>query len=54
MHYILDNMSGKKILISLKDEDCQFLMRHPELNKSELFHIAVREYKKQHFDEVKA
>ncbi len=54
MHYILDNMSRKKILISVKDEDDEFLSEHPELNRSELFHLAVQQYKKEHFDEVKA
>ena len=54
MHYILDTMNGRKILISLNAEDDAFLKEHPELNKSELFRIAVKQYKREHFDEVKA
>jgi hypothetical protein len=47
-------MNKKKILISVEPEDYAFLEEHPELNRSQLFRIAVKEYKKEHFDEVKA
>jgi hypothetical protein len=47
-------MNGKKIMISVKAEDYTFLKDHPELNRSELFRIAVKQYKKEHFDEVRA
>jgi hypothetical protein len=36
-------------MISLEEEDYWFLKQHPEINKSELFRLAVKEYKIKHF-----
>ena len=47
-------MEAKKVMISVNPEDYAFLKKHPELNKSELFRIAVKQYKKEHFDGVPA
>lgn len=54
MCYIIDNMRVKQVMISVQPEDYEFLREHPELNRSELFRIAVKQYKKDHFDEVQA
>ena len=51
--YIIDNMRVKQVMISVQPEDYEFLKEHPELNRSELFRIAVKQYKKEHFEEVK-
>ncbi len=47
-------MTAKKVMISVDSEDLAFLKNHPEISKTELFRLAVREYRKEHFSrEVK-
>jgi hypothetical protein len=42
-------MTTKKVMISVDSEDLEFLKKHPELSKTELFRLAVREYRREHF-----
>ena len=51
--YIIENMRVKQVMISVQPDDYAFLKEHPELNRSELFRIAVKQYKREHFVEVK-
>lgn len=36
-------------MISVDSDDLAFLKDHPEISKTELFRLAVREYRKEHF-----
>ena len=42
-------MTAHKVMISVQPEDYAFLKKHPEINKSELFRAAVKEYQTKHF-----
>ena len=50
-YYTIDNMKARRVMISVEQDDYAFLKKHPEINKSELFRAAVREYKNKHFYE---
>ncbi len=43
-------MTAKKVMISVDSEDLEFLQSHPEISKTELFRLAVREYRRKHFE----
>ena len=54
-YYTIDNMTAKRVMISVEQTDYMFLKKHPEINKSELFRAAVKAYReKQFFKEVPA
>ena len=48
-YYTIDNMTAKRVMISVEQADYVFLQQHPEINKSELFRQAVKKYEKEHF-----
>lgn len=45
----IDKMTAKRVMISVEQTDYMFLKKHPEINKSELFRAAVKEYREKHF-----
>ena len=42
-------MTANKVMISVDSDNFMFLKKHPELNKSELFRAAIKEYREKHF-----
>ncbi|WP_156150312.1 hypothetical protein [Acidiplasma sp. MBA-1] len=44
-------MTAHKVMVSVEEPDYRFLRKHPEINKSELFRAAVRDYREKHFYE---
>ena len=42
-------MTAKRVMISVEQVDYLFLKKQPEINKSELFRAAVKEYREKHF-----
>ena len=48
-YYTIGYMTAKRVMISVEEPDYKFLKEHPEINKSELFRAAVKEYRSRHF-----